>query len=306
MMSSFKELLDHLSLHSKAKIVVAGGEDIETLKAVQTAYNCGVGKSILVGNSENISFSLKKIGVSDFVEEIVNSENDVEKARLSLLKVRENEDSILVKGQIKTATLLSAVLDKQYGLRGKGVLSGVSVFEDPRKGEEKFVILSDGGVNIDPDFDTLVAIVRNAVEVGHLLGNSNPKVAMLAAVEVVNPKMVETLNAALISKMAERGQINGCMIDGPLALDNAISSYAASKKHITSSVAGKADILIVPNIVSGNIFSKALTYYAGVKSGNFVFGAKIPVVVPSRSDISETKFNSILLALAISRKGGKL
>ena len=301
MIRSFKELRDSLSkVNSGASIVVSGGEDIETLKAVKMSYDYGIGKSILVGESKQIEVSLKEVGSSDFVEDIIHSDNDFEKARLSIVKAIENKNSILVKGQIKTAILLGAVLDKQYGIRGKGILSGVSIFEDPRKDEEKLVILSDGGVNIEPDFDTLVAIVRNAVETAHILGNDNPRVAMLAAVEMINPKMKETLNAALLSKMANRNQIKGCVIDGPLALDNAISSYAAAKKHIVSDVAGKADVLIVPNIVAGNIFSKALTYYIGAKSGNFVFGSNVPIVVPSRADVSEVKFNSILLALSVS------
>jgi len=305
MVKTFKELLDYLSQSSEARIVISGGEDVETLKAAKMSYDYGIGKSILVGNPKGIEMSLRQVSSNNFVKEIISSKNDSEKARLSLQKARGNKNSILVKGQTKTATLLSAVLDKQYDVKGKGILSGISVFEDPRKGEEKLVMLSDGGVNIEPDFDTLVAIVRNAVETVHLLGNDKPYVAMLAATEVVNPKMKETLNAALISKMADRGQIKGCTIDGPLALDNAISSYAATKKHITSDVAGKADVLIVPNIVAGNIFSKALTYYGGVKSGNFVFGAKIPIVVPSRADVSETKLNSILLALAVNNKEGR-
>jgi phosphate butyryltransferase len=158
--------------------------------------------------------------------------------------------------------------------------------------------VSDGGVNIEPNINTLVSIVKNAVMVAHKLGKENPLVAMLAAVEVVNPDMEETIAAAVISQMNKRGQIKGCTIDGPLALDNAISQYAAKKKGIKSAVAGVADILIVPNMAAGNIFGKALAYYANFKNGHIIVGTKMPVMIPSRADTSDVKFNSIALAIA--------
>ncbi|MBA7531802.1 Phosphate acetyltransferase [subsurface metagenome] len=161
--------------------------------------------------------------------------------------------------------------------------------------------MSDGGVNLNPDVKTLVSVIENAVEVAHKLGIEIPKVALLAAVETINPDMEETIKAGMISKMNERKQITGCIIDGPLALDNAISEFAAQKKGIVSPVAGKADILIVPDIAAGNIFGKALTYYANYQVGHTLVGAKAPVIIPSRADKSDVKLNCIAVSILCSR-----
>ena len=162
-------------------------------------------------------------------------------------------------------------------------------------------MLSDGGVNIKPDLKAMISIINNAVGVAHKLGIEKPKVALLAAVETVNPDMEETLQAGIIAKMNQRGQITDCIIDGPLALDNAISGFAVQKKAIDSPLAGKADILIVPNIVSGNILGKSIIYYAGFPNGNLVVGAKVPITISSRADKSEAKLNAIALAILCSR-----
>ncbi|HEC93217.1 MAG TPA: phosphate butyryltransferase, partial [Candidatus Atribacteria bacterium] len=225
--------------------------------------------------------------------------DDTEKARKAVEKVKEG--GTLLKGKIKTATLLKAVLNKEWGLRTGKIISDVFVFEDRREKEPKLVLMSDGGVNIRPDVNTLVAIINNAVEVAHQLGIETPKVALLAAVETINPDTEETINAGIISKMNQRKQITGCIIDGPLALDNAISEFAVQKKGITSPVAGKADILIVPDIAAGNIFGKALTYYANYPVGHVLVGTKAPVIISSRADKSDVKLNCIALSIKNSK-----
>jgi len=295
MFRTFDDLFNHLRSKGIERIVVAGGEDSEALRAVKKSFEYGFGRGVLVGDKEKIELALKEIGGNDFVEGIVDVQSEIEKGRVAVEEVKKG--GILLKGQIKTAYLLKAVLDKNFGLRTDRLISDVFLFEDTSV-SNKLVLMSDGGVNIKPDFNALVDIINNAVEVAHKLGNSDPRVALLSAVEVVNPDMDDTINWALISKMNERGQIKGCTIDGPLALDNAISEYAAKKKGIKSEVAGNADILIVPNIVVGNVFGKALAYYAKFRNAHIIVGTSAPVLIPSRADKSDVKFNSIALAIA--------
>jgi len=298
MIKDFKELFASLKVKGKERIIVAGGEEIETLKALKDCYDNGFGEGILVGDQAEIEKSLSLLGESNFIKEIIGAKDDEDKARKAVEKVKEG--GTLLKGKIKTATLLKAVLNKEWGLRTDKIVSNVFIFEDKRDGNSKLVLMSDGGVNIKPDVKTLVAIINNAVEVAHKLGIETPKVALLAAVETINPDMEETINAGIISKMNERKQITGCIIDGPLALDNAISEFAAQKKGITSSVAGKADILIVPNIAAGNIFGKALTYYTNYQTGHILVGTKAPVIIPSRADKSDVRLNCIAVSILCS------
>ncbi len=299
MIKSFKELFDNLKNKGRRKIIVAGGEDIESLKALKDCYDYGFGEGILVGDRAEIEKCISSLGEDNYIKEIIEAKDDAEKARKAVEKVKEG--GTLLKGKIKTATLLKAVLNKEWGLRTNKIISDVFVFEDRREKEPKLVLMSDGGVNIRPDVNTLIAIINNAVEVAHKLAIEIPKVALLAAVETINPDMEETIKAGVISKMNQRKQITGCIIDGPLALDNAVSEFAAQKKGITSPVAGRADILILPDIAAGNIFGKALTYYANYQVGHTLVGTKVPVVIPSRADKSEVKFNCIALSILCSK-----
>ena len=201
-----------------------------------------------------------------------------------------------MKGLIPTADFLRAVLNKEVGLRqGKQVLSHVAVMEIP--GREKLLFMSDGAMNMRPDLPQKVQILKNVVHVAHALGFEKPRVAALAAVEVVNPDMPETVDAAALTKMCERGQIKGCIVDGPLALDNALSEEAAHHKGIVSEVAGRADVLMVPEIISGNILYKAVTFLAQGAVAGVVIGAKAPIVMTSRADSSAAKLQSIALAV---------
>jgi len=299
MIKSFKELFANLKTKGREKIVVAGGEDIETLKALKDCYDYGFGEGILVGDKAEIEKCISILGKSDFIKEIIEAKDDEDKARKAVEKVKEG--GTLLKGKVKTATLLKAVLNKEWGLRTDKIVSDVFIFEDKREGNSKLVLMSDGGVNIKPDVKTLIAIINNAVEVALKLGIKTPKVALLAAVETINPDMEETIKAGMISKMNERKQITGCIIDGPLALDNAISEFAAQKKGITSPVSGKADILIVPDIAAGNIFGKALTYYANYQVGHTLVGTRSSVIIPSRADKRDVKLNCIAVSILCSK-----
>ncbi|MPM49891.1 Phosphate acetyltransferase [bioreactor metagenome] len=192
--------------------------------------------------------------------------------------------------------MLRAVLNKEVGLRaGKNILSHVAVAEIP--GFDRLIIITDAAMNVAPDLSQKVQIVQNAVSVAHAIGLECPKVACLAAVEVVNSDMPACVDAAALSKMAERGQLKGCIIDGPLALDNAVSVEAAEHKGVKSPVAGRADILMVPELVSGNVLYKSITYFAKGNLTGIIVGAKAPVIVTSRADSAEAKLYSIALAV---------
>ncbi len=301
MITSFQQLFEKLSKEKRQRVVIAGGEDLEALKAVKKSYEQGFGEAILVGKEKEIESAMQELGYRDrsFIQEIVSIKSEEEKAPVAVEEVKKG--GILLKGKIKTAKLLKAVLNKETGLRTKNYISDVFVFEDQREGQSRLVLLSDGGVNIKPDLKAMVSIITNAVSVAHKLGIKKPKVALLAAVEVINPDMEETLQAGIITKMNQRGQIPGCIIDGPLALDNAISEFAVKKKGIQSPVAGQADILIVPNIACGNIFGKSIIYYTNFPEGNLVVGARVPVMIPSRADKSDAKLNAIALSILCSR-----
>ncbi|HOF03459.1 MAG TPA: bifunctional enoyl-CoA hydratase/phosphate acetyltransferase [Atribacterota bacterium] len=301
MITSFEQLFGELTATGRERIVIAGGEDPEALKAAQESFAKGLGHAILVGRQDKIEQSLTALGFQDqsFVAEIVPVQEDAEKAFAAIEEVKKG--GILLKGKINTADLMRAVLHKEKGLRTENFMSNVFAFEDRREGKSRLVLLSDGGVNIKPDLTAMVAIIKNAVSFAQKLGVEKPKVALLAAIEMVNPDMEETLQASVITKMNQRGQIPDCIIDGPLALDNAISEFAAEKKGIASPVAGNADILIVPNIACGNILGKSVMYYAGFPAGNLTVGAKVPIMIPSRADRSESKLNSIALSILYNR-----
>ena len=199
----------------------------------------------------------------------------------------------LMKGMMNTSDLLKAVLNKETGLKKEELLSHVMVYDVPSY--HKLILLTDGGMVSYPELKDKVHIINNAVKVAKALEIDNPKVAPICAVEVVNPSMQATIDASVLSQMNKRGQIKGCLIDGPLALDNAISKEAAEHKGIISEVAGDADILLVPNIESGNFLGKSLTYFARAENAGVIMGAKCPVVLVSRADSAKSKLYSIAL-----------
>jgi len=279
----------------KGKVIaIAGAEDKEAIKAVFEAQELGV-SAILFGKKEVIESNLKEIG-ADFP--IVDCRTDEESSKAAVKAVVEGRAHIVMKGLVKTSTLLKAVLDKEQGLRTERLLSHVAVVEVP--GVNRLIFVTDGGMVIRPTIEQKVQIIENAVSVARKLGYEMPRVGLIAAVETVNPDMPETLEAAIIAKMNERGQIKNCKIDGPLGIDNALSVYAAEVKGVKGEVAGHADILVVPDIHSGNFLGKSAVYFANGKIAGIIAGAKVPVIVISRADTSESKFASIALAIAIS------
>ncbi|MFU2158386.1 MULTISPECIES: phosphate acyltransferase [Caldisericum] len=298
MFKNFQEIIEHLKGVGKTPIVVVG-EDRDAVEAVFDAYKIGIGVGIFIGSKEKFDKIFEEFEDKGFIKDVIDSKDDEEKCKIAVETVKN--EGILLKGSVKTATLLKAVLNKDWGLRTDRIITSVAAFESNYEGREKIILLSDGGVLIRPDIDTLVKEIDNAVFVANKLGNPMPKVALLCAVEVVNPDMPETLNAAMLRKMWERGQIKGCIVDGPLALDNALSVYAKEKKGIVSDVAGDADILITPDIVSGNILGKAVEYIGGKPLAVTVVGASRPIMIPSRADKAESKLRSIALTILISK-----
>ncbi|MDK2839606.1 MAG: phosphate butyryltransferase [Thermosipho sp. (in: thermotogales)] len=294
MLRSFDEVIEKAKT-KEAVIALAGAEDVESLKAIKDVLDLGI-KAILVGKEEIIRKNLEGL---EMELPIVNAESEAEASEKAVKLVSSGQANVLMKGLVKTATLLKAALNKEWGLRGEGLLSHVALLETP--GMDRIVFVTDGGMVIKPTLEQKVQIIKNAVSLAHSLGYEEPKVGLIAAVEVVNPDMPETMEAAILTKMADRGQIKGYKIDGPLGLDNALSEFAAKVKKVSGPVAGKADILVVPDIHSGNFLGKSAVYLANGKIAGIIMGAKVPIIIVSRADTSESKRNSIAIAAAISK-----
>jgi len=295
MLRSFEELLEKIRKKGLKKIVLAGAEDFEALKAIARAYREGLCDAILVGKEDDVKINLKNLNMNF---EIVGTRSENETAEVSVKLISSGEADLLMKGLIKTSTLLKAVLNKEWGLRTERLLSHVILMEIP--GFDRLLFLTDGGMVIRPSLEEKVQIIMNAVDLAKRLGYEKPKVALITAVETVNEKMPETVEASIIAKMAERGQIKGCIIDGPLGFDNAVSTFAARVKGIKSDVAGVADILVVPDIHSGNFLGKSVVYFAKGRIAGVVVGARKPVIIVSRADTEESKFYSVVLGIAVS------
>ncbi len=298
MIRSLETLRNSLGEQGRSKLAVAVAQDAEVLLAVDAAARLGIASAILVGDEGEIRAIAEKLNISLEDYEIVHEADKVEACRKAVKLVRDKEADVVMKGIVDTSVILKAVLDKEIGLRMSPVLSHVAVFEVP--GFDRLFYLSDAAMNIAPDLETKKHILRNTVQVAHALGNENPIAACLCAVEKVNPKMQATLDAAALVEANRNGEIEGCTVIGPLALDNAISVEAAHHKGITDPNAGHADILLVPAIEVGNVFYKSMVFMARAKNAGVIVGAKAPVVLTSRADSDETKLNSIALALKIA------
>ncbi len=300
MIKNFNEMLDSARAIEGKKAIIAGAQGDLPIEAAVLAKKEGLCDSILVGDKAKILEILEKNApeYKDSFEIIDTGADLVAACRESVRLAKENIGHVILKGKADTAILLRAVLDKENGLKQSKVISDILAFEHP----EKILFMGDGGINLAPDVSEKVAIVNAGAQVARAFGVEDPKVAMLCAVEKVNPKMQATVDAAIISAMNKRGQIKGCTVDGPLAFDNAINEEAAKIKGIKSPVAGKADVLIVPNIEAGNIFGKALTYYCNYRVAHVVMGTKVPILIPSRADNGETKMLCMAMGLLVANK----
>ncbi|MGY0373471.1 phosphate butyryltransferase [Clostridium sp. JNZ J1-5] len=298
MIKSFKEIIEKAKTEDTRTVAVAVAQDEPVLEAIKDAKDNDIANAILVGDKEEIISIGLKIGMDMNDYEIIDEKDDKKAALKAVELVSTGKADMVMKGLITTANFLRAVLNKEVGLRTGKLMSHVAVFENSKF--DRLIFLTDTAFNMYPTLKDKIQIVENAVKVAHAVGVDIPKVAPVCAVEVVNPDMPATLDAANLSKMSDRGQIKGCVIDGPLALDNAISEEACKHKGVTGPVAGKADILLMPNIEAGNIMYKTLTYATDSKNGGILVGTSAPVILTSRADSHEAKMYSIALAGLIS------
>lgn len=298
MLRTFKEVLNKAKKYGPKKIAVASAGAEDVLKAVEAARKEGLADSILVGDKKEIIQIANKRGIDPTNYEIIDLPDKTEATRCAVELVRNKKASILMKGMIGTARLLKAILDKEIGLRTDRILSHVYTLQI--KGYDRLLTMTDGGMSISPDLKQKSQIIQNAIYYAHSMGIEKPKVEVVAALELVNPDMPATIDAACLAKMSERGQIVGGIVDGPLGFDNAISKEAAKYKGVESPVSGEVDIVLVPNIESGNIFAKGLVYLANAVPAGLLLGAKAPVVLVSRSDSAQSKLYSIALGVLMS------
>ena len=295
---TFAQLLEEARAKGPKVVAVAAGHQTEVMLAGLDAEVAGLADVILVGDTDQIRSlaSAESFDISRM--ELVHQPAPRDAALQTMQLVSEGRADIAMKGKVETSDFLRAALRKELGLRTGRLFTHVAVFEIP--GFDRLIFISDAGVTVAPDLEQKVQIVQNAIDVAHGLEIDLPRVAVLAATEIVNPKIPTTLDAANLSKMADRGQIRGGLVDGPLALDNAISTESARIKGIKSQVAGYADILIAPDIEAGNVLAKAITYFAQGKMAGVVVGARCPLILPSRSDTREAKLVSLALGVMLA------
>ncbi|HUI55387.1 MAG TPA: bifunctional enoyl-CoA hydratase/phosphate acetyltransferase [Bryobacteraceae bacterium] len=297
MIRNFDELLQAATQVGKRRALIVAPANRETFDAIQDARQKLDLEFLLVGDRKTIEAALPDLRGID----IVDRPDVGECLAASMELLAHDKADILMKGGVDTATLIKAALQPESNLRTGRLLSDVFLFEYAARPENKLVMITDGGLCIAPDLEAKVQLIQNAVVVAHALGNASPKVAVLSASEFVQPSMPSTLDAAALSQMNARGQIKGCVVDGPLALDNALAARAAEEKRIGSQVAGAAEILVCPSIESANMLAKSTTYIGNARLAHVIMGARIPILIPSRADKSDAKLLSLALGMIMTR-----
>ncbi|MGN7410030.1 bifunctional enoyl-CoA hydratase/phosphate acetyltransferase [Sporosarcina sp. SAFN-010] len=302
-METLSELVQQAAaLSDRPCTAVACAADADVLESVELAVSRGLATFKLYDDKkqllETIQSKYPQLANHPDIE-LIDSEGMQHAAQLAVDAVSSGNAQVLMKGNLPTAALMKVALRKEAGLRTGNVLSHVAAFEIP--GFNKLYFVTDSAMSITPDLQVKVQIIQNAVTVARACGIDVPVVVPLAAVESVNPAMQATLDAASLTMMNQRGQLKNCVVEGPMALDNAISPEAAQHKGLSGPAAGKADILVAPNLEAGNILYKSLTYFARAKVGGIIQGASAPIVVTSRADNAETKLHSLALALLVSK-----
>ena len=295
---TFEKLLSDLKKDAKMKkMAIAGADNPETLETSRRAKDMNIGDSILIGNEEKIRTIAKEnnIDISDF--KIVDLSNPVEISRYAVKLVHDGDADMYVKGSLETRDVLKGVLDNEIGLRTEDLISLVGVFEID--GKMKF--MTDPSVIPYPTLENKVQLINNAVKFAISTGMENPKVAAVAAIDITNPRMPETLEAEELMEMNKRGEIKNCIVDGPLSLDLAISPESAKIKNSKRRINGDADIILFPDVHSANIAYKILTYFSDAQSGSIIIGTRQPVILSSRSDSVQVKLNSIILGFTYDK-----
>jgi phosphate butyryltransferase len=303
MIRNFEELLSTALKIKGKRVVVVFPNNEETFHAINDSYEKGLANFTIVGDENIVAQHLKKYDTSRV--QIIQEPTVTGALKTAIALLRDGRGDILLKGGVDTSTMMKAVLAEEAGIRTGRLLSDVFMFEYPSRTENKFIMITDGGLTLAPDLKNKIDLINNAVEVAHALGNLKPKVAVLSAMEFIVPTLQSTLDAAALAKMNERGQIKGCIVDGPFALDNAILPEAAAEKGIKSPVAGNAEILIAPSIEAANSLAKSTTIFAGMRLAHVIIGAKIPILIPSRADKADAKLLSVALGVIMSEHYSK-
>ncbi len=297
-MKSFDDVIESAKKKGKRRCVVVMAEDEAVLEGIRLAQELGLIIPVLVGDKGRINQIAQRTGLDASSCEIYDEPDESEAVVKANSLVREEGD-FLMKGMLSTSSFLKGVLNKDTGLRKGKILSHIAALEVP--GYHKLIFMSDGGMNPNLDLETRVEIIKNAVQALALIGIENPKIGLVAASEIVNPDMPETVDAARIVEMNESGQLAGAAIAGPFGFDVAISKKAAAIKKIDSPVAGDADFLLMPNISAANIWAKGLIYFGKAKAAGMVVGALRPIIMLSRADEPATKLNSIALGVIVAK-----
>lgn len=295
----FERLLEACRGLGPASAAIAHPCDAESLQGALEAAQAGLIRPVLVGPAARIRATAAAAQLDIEAFELVDTAHSHASAAEAVRLVREGRAAVLVKGSLHTDELMGAVVDAASGLRTARRISHCYLMDVPSLAD--LIIISDAAVNIAPDLAAKVDIVQNAIDFAHALAFAEVRVAILAANEHVNPKILSTLEAAALCKMADRGQITGAILDGPLALDNAISLDAARIKHIESAVAGRANVLIVPDLEAGNMLAKSLSFLAGAEAAGVVLGAKVPIALTSRADSARARLVSCAAALLLAQ-----
>jgi len=296
--NKYERFIEKCAELENPRTAVAHPCDESSLRAVVTAWKDGLIDPVLVGPEERIKNVAAENGLDISGLRIVNTPHSHASAAEAVRLVREGECTVLMKGSLHTDELMTEVVKPDTGLRTERRISHAYIMDVPTY--HKTLIITDAAINIYPALDDKVDICKNAIDLAHILGISMPKVAILSAVETVTSRIRSTLEAAALCKMADRGQITGALLDGPLAFDNAISREAADIKGIKSEVAGDADIILVPDLEAGNMLAKQLTFMARAEGAGIVLGARVPVILASRADSLRTKIASCAVAVLIA------
>ena len=299
-MRSFEEVIKFAKERGPKIISVACSQDKEVLLAVEMARKEKIANAILVGDIKKTTEICEELGIDINNYETIEESDLLEASKKAVALVSSGKAHMVMKGLVDTAIILKAVLDKEIGLRTGNVLSHVAVFDVP--GYDRLFLVTDAAMNLDPDLNTKKQIIENSIQIAHALDIEMPKVAALCAKEKVNEKMPDTVDAKELEEMNKRGEITGCIVGGPFALDNAVSEEAAKHKGMDHPVAGKADVLLAPDIEAGNILYKSMVFFGKTKNAGVIVGAKAPIILTSRADNEETKLNSIALGVLIAAK----
>ncbi len=299
MIKNFNELLNFAANKKEVVVGVPAVEDDTTIKTIILAKKKGIADFIITGDKNKIQELLRKHDSDTKGIEIIDIKDSYNGSKKIVELANQGKINVILKGFLPTASLMKPILDKEKGLRTGKLLSDILIVENPVK-QDELLGMADGGLNILPDLNQKKEIIENSVKVFHKLGYDNPNVGIMAAIESVKDSMPATIDARELTEMNQREEIKGCNVYGPLALDIAVSREAAEKKGIRNPVAGNVQIMIMPNIESGNIFGKSFTYYLKIPVSHVIMGAKIPILIPSRNEKETDKLYSIALGVIIA------